>query len=240
VIPISDDNRGRRSTPYVTFALIGINILVFLYQLTLSERELFLFFTDWGAVPTLVTEEGRWFTLLTSAFLHGGWLHLGGNMLFLWVFGDNVEDVMGHVGYLIFYLLTGVAASATQVFLDTSSEIPLVGASGAISGVLGAYIVLFPQGRIITLLFIGFFFTTFMLPAWAMIGYWIVLQFIQGFLSLSVQTMETGGVAFFAHVGGFVAGIALVWLFRDRDRLERQRQARHGMVPQRRWPQRRT
>ncbi len=238
MIPLSDDNRGRRSTPYVTFALIGINILIFFYQLTLSERELLLFFREWGAVPALVTEEGRWFTLLTSTFLHGGWLHLGGNMLFLWVFGDNVEDVMGHVGYLIFYLLTGVAASATQVYLDTSSEIPLVGASGAISGVLGAYIVLFPHGRIITLLFIGFFVTTFMLPAWAMIGYWIVLQFIQGFASLSVRTMETGGVAFFAHVGGFIAGVALVWLFRDQDRLEHQRRARHGVVPGRRWPQR--
>ncbi len=212
MLPISDDNRGRRSTPFITFALIGINILVFFYQLTLSQRELIRFFSEWGAVPLLVTEEGRWLTLLSSTFLHGGWLHLGGNMLFLWVFGDNVEDVMGHVGYLIFYLLTGVAASATQVFLDTSSEIPLVGASGAISGVLGAYIVLFPHGRIITLLFIGFFVTTFMLPAWAMIGYWIVLQFIQGFASLSVQTMETGGVAFFAHVGGFVFGAALVKL----------------------------
>ncbi len=238
MLPISDDNRGRRSTPFVTFALIGINILVFFYQLTLSERELMRFFNEWGAVPLLVTEEGRWLTLLSSTFLHGGWLHLGGNMLFLWVFGDNVEDVMGHVGYLVFYLLTGVAASATQVFLDTTSQIPLVGASGAISGVLGAYIVLFPHGRIITLLFIGFFVTTFMLPAWAMIGYWIVLQFIQGFLSLSVQTMETGGVAFFAHVGGFVAGIALVWLFRDRDRMERQRLARQGVVPRRQWPQR--
>lgn len=238
MLPISDDNRGRRSTPFVTFALIGINILVFFYQLTLSERELMRFFNEWGAVPLLVTEEGRWLTLLSSTFLHGGWLHLGGNMLFLWVFGDNVEDVMGHVGYLVFYLLTGVAASATQVFLDTTSQIPLVGASGAISVVLGAYIVLFPHGRIITLLFIGFFVTTFMLPAWAMIGYWIVLQFIQGFLSLSVQTMETGGVAFFAHVGGFVAGIALVWLFRDRDRMERQRLARQGVVPRRQWPQR--
>ncbi len=238
MIPISDDNRGRRTTPVVTFALIAINIVIFLYEVLLSERELGRFIVEWGAVPLLVTEEGRWFTLLTCTFLHGGWLHLGGNMLFLWVFGDNVEDVMGHVSYLIFYLLTGVVASATQVFLDTASEIPLVGASGAISGVLGAYIVLFPHGKIMSLLFIGFLFTTFMLPAWVMIGYWIVLQFIQGFLALSVTTMETGGVAFFAHIGGFVAGLALVWLFRDRDRQEAQRRARHGNLPHRRWPQR--
>ncbi|MBA2277472.1 MAG: rhomboid family intramembrane serine protease [Chloroflexia bacterium] len=238
MIPISDDNRGRRTTPVVTFALIAINIVIFLYEVLLSERELGRFIVEWGAVPLLVTEEGRWFTLLTCTFLHGGWLHLGGNMLFLWVFGDNVEDVMGHASYLIFYLLTGVVASATQVFLDTTSEVPLVGASGAISGVLGAYIVLFPHGKIMSLLFIGFLFTTFMLPAWVMIGYWIVLQFIQGFLALSVSTMETGGVAFFAHIGGFIAGLALVWLFRDRDRQEAQRFARHGDIPQRRWPQR--
>ena len=238
MFPISDDNRGRRSTPYVTYALIGLNILVFIYQLLLSEQDLFFFLQDWGAVPTRVVEENRWYTLLTCTFLHGGLLHIGSNMLFLWVFGDNVEDVMGHVKYLIFYLLTGVAASATQVFLDTSSEIPLVGASGAISGVLGAYIVLFPHGRIVTLVLLGFIFTTFMLPAWAMIGYWIALQVIQGALSLSMRSMETGGVAFFAHIGGFVAGAALVWLFRDRDRLAYQRRARDGTMPGRRWPQR--
>jgi membrane associated rhomboid family serine protease len=238
VFPISDDNRGRTSTPYVTFALIGINVLVFVYQLLLSEQDLYYFLQDWGAVPVRVVEEGRWFTLLTCTFLHGGLFHIGGNMLFLWVFGDNVEDVMGHFKYLLFYLLTGVAASATQVFLDTSSEIPLVGASGAISGVLGAYITLFPHGRIITLILLGFFFTTFMLPAWVMIGYWIVLQIIQGLFSLSMRSMETGGVAFFAHVGGFVAGAALVWLFRDRDRLAYQRQARERALSGRRWPPR--
>ncbi len=242
MIPISDDNRGRRLTPYVSYSIIAINILVFLYQITLpdtpADPALTEFIFRWGGIPAEISGGNDLQTLISSQFLHGGWLHIGGNMLYLWVFGDNVEDVMGHVKYLIFYLLTGVAASATQVFLDTSSEIPLVGASGAISGVLGAYIVLFPHGRIVTLVLLGFIFTTFMLPAWAMIGYWIALQIIQGALSLSMRSMETGGVAFFAHIGGFVAGAALVWLFRDRDRLAYQRRARDGTMPGRRWPQR--
>lgn len=228
MIPISDDNRGRRTTPYVSYTLIVINILVFLYQFVLSDRANLDFIYRWGAIPADVSDGHRVFTLVTCAFLHGSWLHLGGNMLFLWVFGDNVEDVMGHVGYLTFYLATGIAASASQVWLDTGSLVPLVGASGAISGVLAAYIVLFPRGRIISLIFLGVFVTTVFLPAWVMIGYWIALQFLQGFLSLGVRTAQTGGVAYFAHIGGFVAGLILVWIFADRDLTSSQRAARQG------------
>jgi membrane associated rhomboid family serine protease len=225
VIPISDDNRGRRSTPYVSYTLIGLNILVFLYQVLLPGREEFEFILRWGAIPADVSDGQRVFTLVTCIFLHGSWLHIGGNMLFLWVFGDNIEDVMGHVGYLAFYLLTGIAASAAQVWLDTSSQVPLVGASGAISGVLAAYIVLFPRGRVVSLIFLGIFVTTILLPAWIMIGYWI---------SLGMRTAGTGGVAYFAHIGGFVAGLILVSFFADRDRTSSQRAARQGYTTTRR------
>jgi len=234
VIPISDDNRGRRSTPYVSWTIIAINLLIYAGQFLLPDRDNFEFIYRWGAIPLDVSEGHRVFTLVTCIFLHGSWLHVGGNMLFLWVFGDNVEDVMGHVHYLVFYLVTGVAASAAQVWLDTSSQIPLVGASGAISGVLAAYIVLFPRGRIISLVFLGVFVTTLFLPAWIMIGYWIALQALQGFLSLGVRTAQTGGVAYFAHIGGFIAGLVLVWFFADRDRISTQRAARQGYLETRR------
>jgi membrane associated rhomboid family serine protease len=234
VIPISDDNRGRRSTPYVSYTLIALNVLIYLYQVILPRREEFEFILRWGAIPADVSDGQRVFTLATCMFLHGSWLHIGGNMLFLWVFGDNIEDVMGHVGYLAFYLLTGVAASAAQVWLDTSSQVPLVGASGAISGVLAAYIVLFPRGRVVSLIFLGIFVTTILLPAWIMIGYWIALQLLQGLLSLGMRTAGTGGVAYFAHIGGFLAGLALVSIFADRDRTSWQRAARQGYTTNRR------
>ncbi|MEJ7839882.1 MAG: rhomboid family intramembrane serine protease [Thermomicrobiales bacterium] len=234
MIPISDDNRGRRSTPYVSYILIILNILVFLYQFLLNGDAEYTFILDWGAVPAQVSKGDRLFTLVSCIFLHGSWLHLGGNMLFLWVFGDNVEDVMGHVGFILFYLLTGIAASASQIWLNTDSLIPLVGASGAISGVLAAYIVLFPRGRVVSLIFLGIFVTTVLLPAWVMIGYWIALQLLQGFLSLGIRTAQTGGVAYFAHIGGFLAGLALVWLFADRDRTSSQRAARQGYETNRR------
>ena len=229
MFPIGDDNSGRRTTPVVTYVLIGINILIFFYQLTLDNRALNDFIFEWGAVPDEIWARQDLVTLLTSMFLHGGWLHIGGNMLFLWVFGDNVEDTMGHVSFLIFYLLTGIAAGLAQVLIDTNSIIPLVGASGAISGVLGAYIVLFPRGLIRTLVVFGFFVTVVMIPAWVQIGLWILLQFVNGFASLGVTTEETGGgVAFFAHIGGFIAGAILVWLFRNPEALARQRTARQG------------
>ncbi|MBA3337767.1 MAG: rhomboid family intramembrane serine protease [Chloroflexia bacterium] len=233
MIPISDDNRGRRITPYVSYSLIAINILVFLYQITLPDTvgdpALAEFIFRWAAIPDEVSAGNDLQTLISSQFLHGGWLHIAGNMLYLWVFGDNVEDVMGHFKFLAFYLLTGIAAGLAQVFIDPNSAVPIVGASGAISGLLGAYILLFPHGKIRSLVFIGFFFTSFMIPAWIQIGLWILLQFVNGFFTLGVVTEETsGGVAYFAHIGGFIAGMVLVWVFLNREALNRQRAAREG------------
>lgn len=233
MLPLTDDNRGRRGTPIVTWVLIAINVLVFIYEFMLSEQQLNRFFNDYGVIPRDIANGEGYLTLITSMFLHGGLLHVGGNMLFLWIFGDNVEDVMGHARFLVFYLLTGLGASGAQILVDTSSTVPTIGASGAISGVLAAYIVCFPHGRIMTLITLGIFITSMMLPAWVMIGYWIVLQVIQGSLSLGVSE-NTGGVAWFAHIGGFVAGLALVFLFRQPDRVERQRAARNRPDPEQR------
>ncbi|MEA2530927.1 MAG: hypothetical protein QOG89_2571 [Thermomicrobiales bacterium] len=228
MFPIGDENQGRRLTPIVNYSLIALNVLVFLYELALSDRALAEFIFRWGVIPAEVANGDDLITLLTSQFLHAGWLHIAGNMLFLWVFGDNVEDTMGHVSYLIFYLLCGVGAALLQVIVDTESLVPMVGASGAISGILAAYLVLFPHGNIRTLILLGWIPLIFLVPAWAMIGYWIVLQFINGFLSLGVSTVEGGGVAYFAHIGGFIAGLVLVLLFKDDGAHQRQLAAREG------------
>ncbi|HWV23138.1 MAG TPA: rhomboid family intramembrane serine protease [Thermomicrobiales bacterium] len=225
MLPISDDNRGRRSQPYVVWTLIAINVVIFAYEFVLDQHALNDLFARWAVIPAEVSSGHLLYTLVTCAFLHGSWLHLGGNMLFLWIFGDNVEDVMGHTRFLIYYLLTAIIASAAQVLVNPDSTTPLVGASGAISGVLAAYIVMFPRGRIRTLVFLGVFFTAIMVPAWLMIGYWILLQLLSGLSTLGVDDVS-GGVAFFAHIGGFIGGLALVGLFRDRGRLERQRTRR--------------
>jgi membrane associated rhomboid family serine protease len=228
MFPIGDENRGIRSRPIVTWSIIALNILVFLFQLSLDEADLTRFIFDWGTVPREISNGDDLFALVTCMFLHGGWLHIGGNMLFLWVFGDNVEDTMGHIKFIVFYLICGVAASGLQVIVDSDSRIPLIGASGAISGVLAAYLVLFPKGKIRTLILLGVPIVV-LVPAWAMIGYWIVIQFINGIASLGPDTAETGGgVAYFAHIGGFVAGAALVWLLRDPEIQQRQNEARAG------------
>ncbi len=238
MIPISDDNRGRHSQPYVIYALIAINTVIFLYQQTLSPERLMDFVTRWGAIPAEVSSgrPAEWLTLVTCVFLHGSWLHLIGNMLFLWIFGDNVEDVMGHLPFLAFYLITGVLASGAQVLIDSSSHVPAIGASGAIAGVLAAYIVCFPRGRVNTLIFLGVFLTMVMLPAWLMIGVWIVIQLISGFVSFGIDTAQTGGggVAYFAHIGGFIAGLLLVKLFASDHRLADQRAARSTQAESRR------
>jgi membrane associated rhomboid family serine protease len=235
VFPISDDNRGRRTMPIVTWSLIVINVLIYAYQASLDRLGLQSFLDDWATVPLEISSGQALFTLITCAFLHGSWFHLGSNMLFLWIFGDNVEDVMGHVKYLIFYILCAVGASYAQVLVDPDSRIPMVGASGAISGLLAAYIILFPHGRIRTLIIFGIFITATMLPAWVMIGYWFVIQLINGLGSLNTIGDSGGGVAFFAHIGGFVAGAALVWVFRDKRRHAAQNAARQGNVPDQRW-----
>ena len=225
MIPLTDDNRGRRRLPVVTWVLIALNVIAFIYELLLSDQQLMRFLYDYGAIPQDIVNGEGYLSLFTSMFLHGGWMHLIGNMLFLWVFGDNIEDIMGHGRYLLFYLLAGLGATAGQILSNPESTVTVIGASGAISGLLAAYLVCFPHGRIVTLIGLGVFFTTIMLPAWLMIGYWALLQIIQGSLSLGIDS-DTGGVAWFAHIGGFVVGLVLVFVFRDSQRLEYQRSAR--------------
>jgi rhomboid family protein len=223
--PIGDDNTQRRMTPFVNYTLIAINVAVYLYQIANPE-----FTLGYSVVPAEITQghditgpvrgvpglrlapspSPIYLTMLSSMFMHGGLLHIGGNMLYLWIFGDNVEDRMGHLKYLIFYLLCGFLASATHIFFGPNSVIPSLGASGAIAGVLGAYLVLFPRQGVRVFQF-GMIMEV---PALIVIGLWGLLQFWNGFGSLG-RTGEGGGVAFMAHVGGFVAGILLVFLFRN-------------------------
>lgn len=235
-IPLHDANDFRYiRVQYVTLAIIAANVIVYLVTSLGTEDFVNAAVFGFGYIPSTIFDIAErppemvivpddW-TFLTYSFLHGDIWHLGGNMLFLWVFGDNVEDVMGHVRYLIFYLLTGVAAGLIQVLTNTDSTVPLIGASGAISGLLAAYIVCFPNGRVVTAVVFGFFITTMMVPAWIMIGYWILLQVIQGVVSLGIDA-DTGGVAWFAHIGGFAAGLVLVFPFRRADRVAFQRAAR--------------
>ena len=183
---------------------------VFLFQLTLDEFSLNSFFAAYGMIPSRLHAS----SLVTSMFLHGGWLHLIGNMWFLWIFGDNVEDILGHAKYLLFYLLCGVAAALVQVALNMDSRVPTIGASGAIAGVMGAYLVKFPHSRIVTLVFVLFFLTTIEIPASLMLIYWFVLQFFSGVGSIASSHLSQGGVAWFAHVGGFLAGMLLICAMR--------------------------
>ena len=235
MFPIRDDN-PHLAFPVVTCLLIGLNVAAWLLlqglgtepALSQSVCRLGLIPGELlgtigrvqvpGPLPCTAGGEANWSTLLTSMFMHGGWLHLIGNMWFLWIFGGNVEDAMGRVRFAVFYLLCGLAAAAAQIAADASSPIPMVGASGAIGGVMGAYIVLYPRVHVHMLLFLGFYGTTFAVPAVFMLGYWILLQLLGGFTSIGATG---GGVAFWAHVGGFAAGAVLVFLFRDRRLLDR-------------------
>lgn len=207
MFPIGDDDSARRTVPVVTYALIAINVLFFFVELSGGEP----FIERWSVVPRrLIANPGSDFpTVFTSMFMHAGWLHLGGNMLYLWIFGDNVEDRFGHVKYLVFYLLCGIAATMAQLAFSTGSNVPNLGASGAIAGVLGAYIILFPRGQVRVLMGRG----VIPMPALVVIGIWIVLQLVSGVGSIS-NTADTGGVAYMAHIGGFVAGVVLTFLFR--------------------------
>jgi membrane associated rhomboid family serine protease len=218
VVPLRDDN-PTTITPYVTYGLIVINILVFVYELTLQQGQLQQFFEAWAVVPRELTAsfEGRgnpteWITLFTSQFLHGGFLHVGGNMLFLWIFGNNVEDRLGHIKYLVFYLACGALAALAQWFFTSGSEIPSLGASGAIAGVMGAYILRFPNARVLTLIPLGIILAPIRIPAVFFLGFWFVQQALYGVASLGATTnigMENGGVAYWAHAGGFVFGAIL-------------------------------
>jgi membrane associated rhomboid family serine protease len=244
MFPIRDEN-PQLTVPLVTFAIIGLNVVAWLLlqglgsepALTRSVCLLGLIPDDLlGTVdrsqippdfPCSIDGESNWLTALTSMFMHGSWMHIIGNMWFLWIFGGNVEDSMGHVRFAIFYLLCGLAAAAAQVFANTASPIPMVGASGAIGGVMGAYIVLYPRVHVHLLVILGFYVTTFAVPAVAMLGYWIFLQLVSGVVSIGAGA----GVAFWAHVGGFAAGAVLILLFKNESMLERH--------PYRGWNQKR-
>ena len=214
MFPIRDHNPSGR-TPYVTYALVAANVMIFLgYWFTIpDERALNWFFYDWGLVPVAVVHGEAWSGFLTSMFLHGGWMHLAGNMLFLWIFGDNMEDELGHGRFLLFYLAGGVAAALGQVLANPFSEVPMVGASGAIAAVLGGYLLMFPKARVDVLIIFVIFFRIFPIPAWIVLGIWFGLQVFNG---LSLPT-DDGGVAYWAHAGGFLAGAVLsvpLWLSR--------------------------
>lgn len=214
MVPLHDNN-PTRITPYVTYGLIGANVFIFLFEMLLSPPALRQFMTTWGVVPAALTASFQgdasmfvWITLITSQFLHGGIFHIAGNMLYLWVFGNNIEDKMGHVRFIIFYLTCGILAALSQWFFAQNSTIPLVGASGAIAGIMGAYILRFPKSQILTLIPILFYITTIRIPAYVFLGFWFVQQALYSVVSLGVET-DTGGVAYWAHAGGFVFGAVL-------------------------------
>lgn len=214
MLPYRDHNRSS-TFPIVTVVFIAINALVFLYELMLmASGQIDVFFRNWAIIPYNLTHVplASWYTVFTAMFMHGGWAHLLGNMLYLWIFGDNIEDKLGKPAFIIFYFICGIGATFAQVVIDPNSTIPNIGASGAIAGVLGAYLVMFPRARVDTLVMSRSFGRVVTIPALYVLGFWFVLQLFSGFGSLGVQT--GGGVAYFAHIGGFVAGMALLGLYR--------------------------
>lgn len=228
MIPIRDD-QPRFTTPYVNYFLIGLNLLIFFFEATLTAQGFKALLYQLGMVPANITAflagasriglTAAFLPTLTSMFLHGSWMHVIGNMWFLWIFGDNIEDYLGHFPYLLFYLLSGLGAAFAQVILNPHSHVPTVGASGAIAGVLGAYFLLFPRAKVLIWFPILFLFY---LPAWVTLGYWFAMQFVSGAAtSLESYSDTRGGVAFWAHVGGFVVGIILIKIFPQRPRRNR-------------------
>ncbi|MCK4574840.1 rhomboid family intramembrane serine protease [candidate division WOR-3 bacterium] len=215
MIPLKDDN-PTRTFPFITIALIVINCILFIIELS-QGKYLITFIESFGCIPYEITmgtdvEPFIFFpvrlTIITSMFLHGGWMHLVGNMLYLWIFGNNIEDKLGHLRFIIFYFIVGITASIAQILINPYSTIPQIGASGAISGVLGAYLLLFPKAKVLTLVPLFYFIRVIKLPAFVILGFWIALQIINGFASLSYTAV--GGVAFFAHIGGFIAGLLFI------------------------------
>jgi len=234
LLPLKDDIPSE-GFPYVTAGLILLNALIFILPVSMGKNAQ-TFVTAFGATPYELTRHVDippliqmpvFLTLFTSMFLHGGILHIGGNMLYLWIFGDNVEDAMGSVRFMIFYILCGVIAALAHIAIYPESTTPMVGASGAISGVLGAYLLLYPHARVLTLIVLFYFIRIVKLPALIILGFWIILQLLSGTMSLGSQ-MGQGGVAWFAHVGGFFAGIALVAIFK-------KKRVRFGILDRRRW-----
>ncbi len=234
MIPIRDINHTRR-TPIVTWTLIGANVLIFLGSLNLSDPAAEAMMMRFGVIPDVIVHGhwtvpraeggavGSWVTPFTSMFLHGGWLHLGSNMLFLHVFGDNVEDALGRFRFLLFYALCGLGAVVGQILVDPNSMVPMIGASGAISGVLAGYMTLFPHARVVTVIPIFIFLHFMEVPAWIFIALWFVLQLVLGYLSLGIIADDGGGVAWFAHIGGFLAGLVFVRALYRQPKGRRQR-----------------
>ncbi len=231
MFPISDSDLRTSRRPYVNVTIIVACALVFIYELVIGELNQSIFFYKFGLIPTeiahgfdfgiletyggthdIATPIPNWATMFTSMFLHGGWLHFGSNMLFLWVFGRSIENRFGHFRYLLFYLAAGLAAAWLQIAIDTDSEIPTIGASGAIAGVLGAYLLLYPFSRIRTVVFF-FFITMVRIPAVLLLGFWFLLQFFSGIGSLGLSS-QGGGVAYWAHIGGFLFGLAVVIVYK--------------------------
>lgn len=213
MIPLRD-TQPSNTRPLITLLIIAVNVLVFMYEVSMEPVYLNYFIDRYGVVP----DRFQYADLLSSMFIHGGWLHLIGNMWFLWIYGDNVEDVLGHGKFVLFYLLCGIVAGLLHTFLNPYSRVPTVGASGAIAGVMGAYLVKFPHSRILTLVPIVVFLTTIEIPAVLMLAYWFVIQLFSGIGSVGYSNVSRGGVAWFAHVGGFVAGAILVYLMGTRER----------------------
>jgi len=214
IFPIGDDQVKGGSKPFFTYLFIGINAIVFLYQVILPPAELDWFILHFGSIPSEISQGNHLFTLFTSMFLHGGWVHLIGNMLFLWVFGDNIEAIIGNFYFLLFYIAGGLAAAIAHIVAGPGSTVPAIGASGAISAVLGAYLILFPASNIRVL--VVYFFRSFYMPAVFFLGIWIVQQLISGYFSLSETTSQAqrGGVAWWAHIGGFGFGLIAGWIAR--------------------------
>ncbi len=218
MFPIRDTQKSY-TAPVVTVVIIVLNLLIFLYELSLDE------FTrnDFIATFALIPSSFAWVNVLTSMFMHGGWMHVLGNMWFLWIFGDNIEDILGHGKFVAFYLLCGGLAALAQVAISPESRVPMVGASGAIAGVMGAYMVKFPHSRIETIVFVFLFITRIDVPAFVMLIYWFATQLFSGVGSIGYTQLNQGGTAFFAHIGGFVAGIGLIYLLGARQPYSRRR-----------------
>lgn len=213
MFPISDINPSK-SRPIVTYSIVAINIAVFVYEIVLSARgDILEFIVEFALTPVHVVQGAALYTLVTSMFLHSGFMHVFSNMLYLYIFGDNVEDIMGRKRFILFYLLCGLAASAAQIAVHPLSNVPNLGASGAVAGVLGAYLIMFPRARVHCILIFGFFIRWITLPAVVVLGFWFVIQFFSGVASLPYVTQDAGGVAYFAHMGGFVAGMVLIKMF---------------------------
>ena len=224
MLPIGDDNTGRRITPVVTYILIALNVVFFLVEMSGGEA----FIQRWAFVPRrfLADPAGDFATLFTAMFMHAGWLHLLGNMLYLWIFGDNVEDRFGHAKFVVFYLVCGIAAALGQVAADPHSTLPTIGASGAIAGVMGAYFVLYPRSRVLTLIPL-IFIQVVELPATILLGFWFLMQlFSAGTIAVTASSHGSGGVAFAAHVAGFIVGAIGVFVFRKPD-VDRWNNARY-------------